>query len=190
MPAREKFPLNSEYCEMLFTFSQSEGIEGFAEHHGIDLKAAAKKLESIREKAPAVEKVGSEWVLTPLGLMLSKWTGEAMASQSKILRQEGNLRLSPNELDPFTGNGALVLVGVQKGFEDPIWGQRNNPEAAQRIQVLLNYWRDRNLPVYHVQHVSNNPLSPSWTLFTRERMRRLLKKPATPLLSVLTSKKL
>lgn len=57
---------------------------------------------------------------------------------------------------------ALLLVDIQKGFEDiAYWGgQRNNPEAELRASELLKLWRENNLPIFHVQHCSTNPVSP------------------------------
>lgn len=55
---------------------------------------------------------------------------------------------------------ALLLIDVQKGFEDPHWGLRNNPEAEQQIARLLATWRERGWPVVHAQHMSQSPESP------------------------------
>jgi len=55
---------------------------------------------------------------------------------------------------------ALLIIDVQEGFEDPQWGTRNNRDAEQRIQELLRYWRAHQLPVFHVQHASQNEESP------------------------------
>ena len=59
-------------------------------------------------------------------------------------------------------NTALLLIDVQRGFEQTnYWGgHRNNPEAEQKMAMLLAAWREGRLPVIHVKHDSVNPLSP------------------------------
>jgi len=49
---------------------------------------------------------------------------------------------------------ALVLIDIQQGFDDPKWGSRNNPKAEEQASVLLNFFRENNLPFYHVQHLA------------------------------------
>ena len=57
---------------------------------------------------------------------------------------------------------ALILVDIQKGFEDiEYWGgERNNPDAELRAGALLQLWRARRFPIFHVQHCSANLISP------------------------------
>jgi nicotinamidase-related amidase len=60
-------------------------------------------------------------------------------------------------------NAGLVIIDVQQGFDDPKWGQRNNPDAEERIAELLAAWRRTHRPVFHVQHLStleDSPLNP------------------------------
>jgi nicotinamidase-related amidase len=57
-------------------------------------------------------------------------------------------------------DAALIIIDVQKGFDDPKWGARNNPDAEQRIAALLAAWRRTGRPVFHVQHLSNSESSP------------------------------
>jgi nicotinamidase-related amidase len=57
-------------------------------------------------------------------------------------------------------NTALVLIDVQKGFDDPAWGLRNNARAEENMAALLRAWREAKRPVIHVRHESKNPGSP------------------------------
>ena len=58
---------------------------------------------------------------------------------------------------------ALVLIDVQKGFSEPVWGSRNNPRLEGNVERLLSHWRAIKRPIFHVQHLSdeiNSPLRP------------------------------
>jgi nicotinamidase-related amidase len=55
-------------------------------------------------------------------------------------------------------NTALIIVDVQKAFNDPSWGKRNNPEAEDHIVQILDKWRATSRPVFHIQHVSRTNL--------------------------------
>jgi nicotinamidase-related amidase len=72
--------------------------------------------------------------------------------------------MTPNPAGRLPPKTALIIVDVQKGFEDPSWGKRNNPEAEANIARLLNAWRSLNRPVFHIQHSSrlrDSPLNPN-----------------------------
>jgi nicotinamidase-related amidase len=60
-----------------------------------------------------------------------------------------------------TDRPALLLIDIQKGFDDiAYWGgQRNNPAAEDNAAALLRLWRERQLPIFHIQHCSSIPTS-------------------------------
>lgn len=60
----------------------------------------------------------------------------------------------------LSSGAALLIIDVQQGLDEPRWGERNNPDAEQRIADLLSAWRAAGQPVIHVQHLSLEPQSP------------------------------
>ncbi|MEH7379123.1 cysteine hydrolase family protein [Bacillus sp. JJ1533] len=54
---------------------------------------------------------------------------------------------------------ALIIVDVQKAFDDKKWGERNNPNAEENIRKILHLWRSKGWLVIHIQHTSDNPNS-------------------------------
>ncbi|WP_119789816.1 cysteine hydrolase family protein [Flavobacterium anhuiense] len=58
-------------------------------------------------------------------------------------------------------NPALILIDIQKGFHDiAYWGgDRNNVTAEEKAGELLEIWRNKKLPIFHIQHCSSNPNS-------------------------------
>ncbi len=66
-----------------------------------------------------------------------------------------------NEPSKWANSTALVVVDVQKGFDDEeYWGPRNNPECESNVARLIAAWRDQNWPIVFVRHSSTHPSSP------------------------------
>ncbi len=56
---------------------------------------------------------------------------------------------------------ALVVVDVQRAFEDAAyWGRRNNPACEANVERLIGAWRDAGEPIVFVRHDSDEPDSP------------------------------
>ena len=54
----------------------------------------------------------------------------------------------------------LIVMDVQKGLDDPIFGERSNPKAEENISRIISFWRKEKRSVIHIQHCSVNPDSP------------------------------
>ncbi len=76
----------------------------------------------------------------------------------------------------MTEGVALVVVDVQRAFDDPSWGTRNNPAAESNVQRLLSHWRTAGGPIFHIWHRSDRPES----LFSPEHIGYGVKPEAQP----------
>ena len=54
----------------------------------------------------------------------------------------------------------LIVIDVQRGFDDPSWGRRNNPQCEKNIGELIDQWRTLDWPIVFVRHDSLSPDSP------------------------------
>jgi nicotinamidase-related amidase len=57
-------------------------------------------------------------------------------------------------------NTALLLIAAQKGWDEPYWGQRNNPGAEASQASLAAAFRAHGLAVIHIRTDSRDPNSP------------------------------
>ena len=55
---------------------------------------------------------------------------------------------------------ALLVVDLQRAFDEPGWGPRNNPECEQNVARLIDDFRERGQAVVFVRHDSLEPGSP------------------------------
>jgi nicotinamidase-related amidase len=68
------------------------------------------------------------------------------------------VREDPDD-DNLTGH-ALLVVDVQRGFDEPRWGRRDNPACEDNIAALVDAWRQHGRAVVFVRHDSVDPSSP------------------------------
>ena len=55
---------------------------------------------------------------------------------------------------------ALLVIDVQEGFRDAVWGSTVNPACEDNVRRLLDAWRAADWPVVLVRHDSQVPGSP------------------------------
>ena len=159
MQDRIRFPLTSDQCELLVAFEAAGSLAQLAKMVHKDPSVVSRNLQSLGDTG-VIAKLGKRWTLTPLGRQINNWTRSVAASQQKILGQASRLRLTGGRLPALTPVTALLLIGVQNGWDDVAWGARNNGGAEDILEALLDAWRTHGRPVYHIPHHSREPSSP------------------------------
>jgi nicotinamidase-related amidase len=53
---------------------------------------------------------------------------------------------------------ALIVIDIQKDHDyiNLLRTERNNPEAEKNANILLNSWRAKNFPIFHIQYCYSN----------------------------------
>lgn len=159
MHERLRFPLSSEQCELLVAFEAATSLADLARAMHKDASVISRNLQGLAESG-VLAKQGARWALTALGRQVNNWTRTVAESQHKIFDQQSKARFLDAKLPAVTASTALLLLGVQNGFADHLWGTRNNVHAEDNIERLLAAWRAARRPVYHVRHLSKEPASP------------------------------
>jgi nicotinamidase-related amidase len=72
-------------------------------------------------------------------------------------------------------DAVLLIIDVQKGFDDPKWGRRNNLQAEDNIAKLLEAWRRSKRPIIHIQHLSREINSPLRTGYIGSGIKEMVK---------------
>ncbi len=80
-------------------------------------------------------------------------------------------------MNPLPKDAVLIVIDVQQAFNDPSWGQRNNPDAELHIARIILEWRKQERPLIHVHHRSPQAAS----LFHPDRPGFKVKAEALPL---------
>jgi nicotinamidase-related amidase len=88
-----------------------------------------------------------------------------------------SFKTKENQMTQLPANAALIVIDVQQAFNDPSWGERNNPQAEPNIARLLAGWRETGRPLFHIQHRSQRPGS----LFHPDAVGFQVKPEAVPL---------
>jgi nicotinamidase-related amidase len=61
---------------------------------------------------------------------------------------------------PLPHATALIVIGVQQGYDHPKLGPRNNLDAEANVARLISAWRESERQIYHIQHISTDEASP------------------------------
>ena len=62
-------------------------------------------------------------------------------------------------MDILPFDTALMVIDLQRAIDHLTRGHRNNPLAEENVRALLDGWRKRHMPAYHIRHDSADPQS-------------------------------
>lgn len=138
---RKRFPISSEALEILLAFSEAESLKELSKNLLRDSSVVSRHLQKLAEEHKVLEKKTGRWALTKLGQRLVEWTKLAIESQKNLFAEVQQKSLQAPLLNKHT---ALLLMGVQKGFEDPFFGEKSSFETDFKLEKILLKFREKN----------------------------------------------
>lgn len=149
--------MSSDQLALLVAFEEHKGLLSLAETMGKDPSVISRGLQRMAEDFPVIVKVKGKWEMTPLGRRLNELTRAFLAEQRALI-QTHQVKPATSTID-LRNKTALVIINAQQGLLDATQLGRNNSEAEKNIELLLQHWRSKHLPIIHVKHVSENQSS-------------------------------
>jgi nicotinamidase-related amidase/organic hydroperoxide reductase OsmC/OhrA len=169
----EAFVAALSSCHMLFFLSLAAGAGFVVDRYEDDASGEMARVEGRTRVtkvtlAPRVEYAGQAPSAAVEDALHHKaheacFLANSVTTAIEIRPRRGHIAAPPaggGSPVPVTSPWALVVIDVQRGFDDPKWGRRNNPGAEAAIAGLIAHWRARGQPVVHVLHDSTEPASP------------------------------
>lgn len=153
---RVKFPLSSEKLELLLAFESHQSLQDLARVMAKDPSVISRGLQQLAEAYPVLIKVKGRWQITPLGAKINAQT-KVFLSEIEPYLQAASEPVKSSQ-SPFKG-AALIVINGQNALLNPNLGNRSNNDAEKNIKKLLERWRLKGDPVFHVRHVSDNSTS-------------------------------
>jgi nicotinamidase-related amidase len=93
--------------------------------------------------------------------------GPARAMRGDAVQRTDRLTAGAQQTDDGVRAGpsaslgpCLLLIDIQRGLDEPSYGQRSTPSFESNIARLLADWRSAQRPVVHVRHLSRRDTSP------------------------------
>src|SRR3546814_16075130 len=78
-------------------------------------------------------------------MRISDWSSDVCSSDLEIT------------MIPDLDCAVLLPIDIQRGFDDPRWPRRWNPDFEANALALLGGWRAIGRPIIHVRHDSVEP---------------------------------
>lgn len=89
-----KFALQSDESEILLLLETSSNLREVAEKVGKDVSVISRRLQTIAERTPFIQKADRQWRLTVAGRKYNDWTRRAIAEQHALIKTQERIVLA------------------------------------------------------------------------------------------------